>query len=181
MEDELFLSRMVDMDRMRTVGFMTEFGSIPNDSVSIQSIERIMDNADGERLSWGYWSYKNFYLDETNQSEVRTTLYNINGTIQYNKVKALTRPFAQAVAGRSQYMNFDSVNAVFTLKFVPDLNIRQPTVISINKLWYPNGVRITVEPEGSLLPIKHLSYPLLELFNNPRANAETIAITIQPN
>ncbi|CAF2959971.1 unnamed protein product [Rotaria sp. Silwood2] len=68
-----------------------------------------------------------------------------------NKVKALSRSYAQAIAGQPILMYFEPISCNFVLYFTVNTNIQQPTIIYINEdLNYPNGNVIKVSPADSL-------------------------------
>jgi endoglycosylceramidase len=128
-------------------GFMTEFGAISGSSDDLAQVERLLDDADTSFQSWAYWQYK-FYHDYTtmNQDEA---FYDRNGDLELLKVKALSRTYAQAIAGVPVHMAFNSKSGKFDLEYTPNLNMTKNTEIYMNtRLYYSHGYHVVLEPSG---------------------------------
>jgi len=121
-------------------------------------------------LGWSYWQFKK-YQDLTTAASPATTesFYTEDGELEVNKVRALSRSYAQAIAGifnnhdlflitlmflrlgQPLSMVFDATTARFQLVFIINTDIHQPTIIYINEeLNYPQGCDINVTPVNSL-------------------------------
>jgi endoglycosylceramidase len=124
-------------------------------------------------LGWSYWQFKK-YQDLTTAASPATTesFYTEDGELEMNKVRALSRSYAQAIAGSINYyyyyylllilfiflqlgqpisMIFNPTTARFQLVFTINTDIHQPTIIYINEeLNYPQGCDIKVSPVNSL-------------------------------
>jgi endoglycosylceramidase len=96
-------------------------------------------------------SYKNFD-DITTQNPATETLYNADGTLQTFKVSALSRTYAQVIAGvpGSITMSYNSTTFAFSLSYkINQALTTQTTVVYLNQqLHYPNGYVYTITPPG---------------------------------
>jgi endoglycosylceramidase len=104
-------------------------------------------------LGWCYWQFKK-YQDLTTAATpaVTESFYTEDGELEMNKVRALSRSYAQAIAGEPIFMVFDPITARFRFVFNINTDIHQPTIIYINEqLNYPQGCDINVSPANSLI------------------------------
>ncbi|CAF3794333.1 unnamed protein product [Adineta steineri] len=153
-DDALLISLRYEEAKKKKFGGMmlTEFGAISNSTEGIKEITRITNIADEYLQSWSYWQFKK-YEDLTTAASPATTesFYTEDGKLEINKVRALSRSYAQAIAGQPISMSFDSISFNFQLTFDINTNIQQPTIIYINEnLNYPHGNNIDVSPVNSL-------------------------------
>lgn len=64
---------------------------------------------------------------------------------------SMLRTYASAVAGTTLYTAFNDTTKVFTLRFVVEPAISQPTVLRLStEANYPNGFRVKVSPQWAL-------------------------------
>ena len=103
--------------RVRGGGFLTEFGAVSDDKVSLALLEASLARAEGHLSSWAYWSYKSFDDITTEGSPFGESFYHPDGSVQAGKVQLMTRPYAPAVAGRPTEARFDKRTGTFTLKY----------------------------------------------------------------
>lgn len=135
-------------ERKGTAGFMTELGAIGGSPVELEHLTRLLDMADGAFQSWAYWQLK-LYQDFTTANS-KESLYDAEGNLEVEKLRALSRTYAQAIAGRPELMSFDAKTAAFELRFNASV-ASAPTEIYLNRqLHYPHGHSLQVEPEGCL-------------------------------
>merc|ERR1712084_59722 len=74
-------------------------------------------------------------------------LYDEAGKLEIQKLRTLSRSYAQAIAGVPRRMSFDPQSGKFELEFNATL-LNAPTVIYLNEdLHYPNGYSIAVSPK----------------------------------
>lgn len=65
-------------------------------------------------------------------------------------IGAFSRTYAQAVAGTTLSMAFNSTDASFALQFTSNPNITAPTEIYLNEaVHYPSGFNCAVSPSAS--------------------------------
>jgi len=154
LDDALLISLRYEEAKKKKFGGMmlTEFGAISNSTEGAKEINRITGLADEFLQSWSYWQFKK-YQDLTTAASPATTesFYTEDGELEMNKVRALSRSYAQAIAGQPLSMIFDPRTARFQLVFIVNTDIHQPTIIYINEeLNYPQGCDINVAPVNSL-------------------------------
>jgi len=83
--------------RVKGGGFLTEFGAVGDDQVSLDLLEYVLSEADVQLQSWAYWTYKSFD-DITTANGHSETFFNFDPTspagrtVQTEKVRKLTRP-----------------------------------------------------------------------------------------
>lgn len=153
-EEDVMKNRLHDMDKLGVAGFITEWGAYNNQTVPgskpYEDGLEIMGLADKYLQSWAYWQYKG-YGDFTTQSSTAEGLWFENGTIQNEKVKMLSRSYAQAVSGRFVSQSFDPTTGNFTVTFTSDPSlVGQSTIIYINeKYYYPAGFTVSITPAHS--------------------------------
>jgi len=147
---------------------LTEFGASGNDEDSLALLGFAADQADSAFQSWAYWTYKDMH-DITTANSATETLYDEDGKINAAKLKALSRTYAQAIAGAPLTMSFDPRTAAFQLQYVPNATIDQivaPTVIFLNEgIHYPRGFKVSVSPEGSAQWV-HVRKNYIEVMSN---------------
>ena len=129
---------------------MTEFGAVGSDSVSLQLLETVLDAAEQRLQSWAYWNFKSYDDITTAGSPASEGLYNPDGSVQTQKVRLLSRPFATAVAGHPIRSKFDSRTNAYTLRYkVIESLLNATTDIFINRaIYYPRGHEIQFSPVG---------------------------------
>jgi len=125
--------------------FITEFGACTDSDACIAEINRITDAADGSGHSWAYWQFK-YYDDITTVSGPLESFYDTGGDLQKDKVKALSRTYAPAVAGVPSLMRFSSLTGAYRLIYVasPTSSASVPTELYYNQEWhYPEGYTLS--------------------------------------
>eukprot|EP01112_Ceratiomyxa_fruticulosa_P020687 TRINITY_DN712_c0_g1_i4.p1 TRINITY_DN712_c0_g1~~TRINITY_DN712_c0_g1_i4.p1 ORF type:complete len:514 (+),score=101.67 TRINITY_DN712_c0_g1_i4:1010-2551(+) len=137
-----------DLARLGTGGFMTEFGATGNVTYSIEMLEYLTQQSDIFLQSWAYWQFK-YYNDITTGGSAEG-FYDLDGNLEYNKVKALSRSYPQAVAGLPFDFSFNAANSDFWLSYSIDPSISLPTEIYINEeFYYPQGFNVLISPQGT--------------------------------
>eukprot|EP01138_Halocafeteria_seosinensis_P007281 gb/GECG01007444.1/.p1 GENE.gb/GECG01007444.1/~~gb/GECG01007444.1/.p1 ORF type:complete len:562 (+),score=47.45 gb/GECG01007444.1/:1-1686(+) len=133
--------------------FITEFGAVGQAPASIQTMNTLLDLADTALESWSYWTFKHF-ADYTTQDPASETLYHDNGTLQMEKLKTLSRTYAQKIAGIPDtiYMHFahNSSTKEFNLSYEinPKATVQETVVYYNSELHYPRGYSANVTPPG---------------------------------
>eukprot|EP00820_Chromera_velia_P000028 Cvel_168.t2-p1 / transcript=Cvel_168.t2 / gene=Cvel_168 / organism=Chromera_velia_CCMP2878 / gene_product=Endoglycoceramidase, putative / transcript_product=Endoglycoceramidase, putative / location=Cvel_scaffold10:218514-220292(+) / protein_length=593 / sequence_SO=supercontig / SO=protein_coding / is_pseudo=false len=147
-----FDTAMKDLDRLKSGAFMSEFGALGPHKASADMISFLLDKADAKSQSWAYWSFKRFH-DFTTQNANTETLYNDDGSLQTEKVKALARPFPQKTDAIPSSVKFEFVpsKALFRMSFSPKpraaakgkMEVR--TVLGgLGALQFPGGLQVHV-------------------------------------
>jgi endoglycosylceramidase len=165
--------RSLDAERLGVGLTFTEFGACSGSAACIAEIEGALDAFDSKALSWAYWQYKGFG-DFTTTGSGTEGLWYQNGTLQVNKVKALSRTYIKATQGIPKSFTFN--NGTFVGTFELNSSITMPTEIYINsEMWYPNGVSVEVSRKGAKITVGVNSVSVLFV----SGSGETI-ITIVP-
>ena len=127
--------RLDDTKRLKTAGFLTEFGAVPYTELGFKLIDYEADMADDNLVSWTYW-----YL---NMDSERDTA----------QVPSITRTYAYQVASMDvKRMRYNVTDKSFLLEYIMDVmmvekNLTTKVYFSYD-IHYPNGVDYNVKPEG---------------------------------
>jgi len=90
-----------------------------------------------------HWDWKSF----GNITGDWTGMWNLDGTINTGQVKFVSRSYAQAIAGNTTNMVYNTTTQQFTLMYNISITCTLPTEIYINEaLNYPNGYTVTLFP-----------------------------------
>jgi len=120
LDEEAMLVRMKDLGRLKCGGFLSEFGAMSNDTSAEEEITYVTSLADEYIQSWTYWQFKT-YNDITTQAYTGNvsaeSFYAEDGSLEMNKVKALSRTYAPAIAGTPTWHFFNAHNAMFELHY----------------------------------------------------------------
>lgn len=150
-----FAMAQADIARVGGGHFVTEFGALGEGSTSVEAIHHQTAVADTFLESWAYWTYKGFH-DITTQNPATESFFHPNGTLQVGKVAALSRTYAQRVAGLpgSIAMKFagEASTKDFLLTYTTNAAASNTTtVVYLNEDWhYPQGYSLAVLPAGAL-------------------------------
>lgn len=140
-----------------------------------------MDIMDSLLLSWITWEYKPLAGSQPNGTCTGCGRgpWLPNGTLDLAEVATLSRTYAQAVAGVTQSMAFDSSSKLFTLVFAPSASITAPTEIYLNEaVHYPSGFTCTVSP-ASDASCTHVGPNSLHVVAS--TGASLLTVTISPS
>ncbi|XP_064403689.1 endoglycoceramidase-like [Halichondria panicea] len=130
-----FYERQKDIEKLGCAGFVTEFRL--GDKTTLAK-------ADEYLISWTGWDYK-AYVPITGSSN---GFWNgVNGTLNTDLVKTMSRTYAQAVAGVAMEMKFDPDSLKFSLKYtITDACSSTVTEIYLNEdIHYQMGYTVTLE------------------------------------
>ena len=137
--DGLQLSRRVeDLARLRTAGFVTEFGGVSDSDTGraeVRHVASILDGAapgngsKGRRhpLSWTFWS-------------------GVPASSAYRR--EIARSFPKATAGHIQALSFDAGTGLFELRFSPSPGGGQTEIVLATDLHYAAGFETATDPTG---------------------------------
>lgn len=77
----------------------------------VTEIEQVTANADKFLTSgWAYWQFKTYEDLTTSAGTSSEGFYNMNGSLQTKKVKALSRTYVKSAQGTIKSMQFASSN-----------------------------------------------------------------------
>jgi len=132
----------------RIPGIMTEFGAIGGSPEELEHMEFLLGKMDEQFQGWTYWMLKKYHdFTTANSAE---SLYDENGNVEEEKLKALSRTYAPAIAGEPNHMNFDPKTGDFELSFRATIEEAATEVYLNEALNYPNGYTTEVTPSGCL-------------------------------
>jgi hypothetical protein len=83
-------------------------------------------------VGWAYWEFKKFRDLTTTAGQSSEGVYEDDGTLQINKIKALARTYAKAIQGTPVMTRFNSQNGAFSTTFTFDATITEPTLIFLS-------------------------------------------------
>ena len=122
---------------------LTEFGACKNSESCFNEITSVGDAADEYLTSWTYWMYKPYKDFTTTCTEDAEGLFNLDGSVQNWKVKALSRTYIQAYQGVPLRQRFNSETKVFEAEFIANLLVDTPSELYFYKeLNYPKGYKL---------------------------------------
>ncbi|KAI8915103.1 glycoside hydrolase superfamily [Entophlyctis helioformis] len=153
--EDTFRRRKVDARRLGCGLFMTEFemwwGS--GSPASISQIWGTVRAADAFQQSWMGWSYKSFAQQ---RNSIDSSLFDdTTGKRRPEMERLLSRPYATAVQGLIERMEFNDTERTFTLVWTPRNvtsgvadRVPDAEVALARRVWYPDGFRVSLEPRG---------------------------------
>jgi len=109
--------------------------------------------ADEHLVGWAYWQFKSYSDLTTSAGTNSEGVYNVDGTLQEYKIKALARSYVQSTQGTPTKMKFNSTNGDFTFSYDVDTKNMYPSEGYFSQeYYYPNGMNYTFKKaDGSLL------------------------------
>lgn len=125
--------RQKDQQRLRVGSICTEFDIFTND---FNDISQSLDLFDDYLQSWIGWDYKNsnFYLQ--------------NFTANLTYIRVISRTYAQAVAGKTKSMKFDSNTRDFSLSYEACSDCGETEIYLNEDLHYEQGFNVTLNNEN---------------------------------
>jgi len=159
--------------------FLTEFGAVPDDAVSIDGLRAMLRAADRHQQSWAYWNFKSYDDITTAGNPNSEGFYRSDGSLQEAKLAALTRPYAPAVAGAPSLTQYNDKDGTFTLRYTPTPNATGPTTIFKHKAYhFPRGFTVTISPTGAARWVA-TSDNFIEVHHNETAALRGRAVEIE--
>lgn len=134
-------NRTDDMHKHKSSLFCTEFGG-KNDreKTSSKYLDNFCNMLDEMKAGWAAWSHD---------------IYPMIGSVNYNLFKedyseyetftSIVRAYPRATSGYLRRFKFNPNTSEFTMAYVNQTNINQPTEISLPDRRYPNGFDLKVE------------------------------------
>jgi hypothetical protein len=120
-----------------------------------REINQVADISDDNLNGWAYWQFKTYKDLATSAGDRSEGFYNLDGSIETMKVKALCRSYVKSAQGTVVSMNFNTTTAEFNAEIRVDTDISASTEIhalvgNSTVAWYPNGVKVTFETPKAL-------------------------------
>lgn len=159
-------NRHKDNVRLKTAGVLTELTFWTGYDKQMSAMADAMTATDANMVSWIGWAYENLY----------------NGTSgkPYPELqKHYSRAYPAAIAGTPTSFGFDESSGTFKLQFTSDPNIDAPTEIILPTSTFPNGYRIQIFPDGSLVQYTSNRHTLALFTSTSLKNATDISVTIR--
>jgi hypothetical protein len=138
---------------------MSEFGACLDSEVCGREITQVADVCEDWLLGWSYWQYKTYKDLTTSAGNKSEGFYNVDGSLQNVKVKALSRPYVPLAQGEIIKNKLDHASGNFSATIQVDTTINAPTVVFANTkargdAWYPNGFNHQVTDDaGNLVEV----------------------------
>ncbi|GFF45543.1 endoglycoceramidase [Aspergillus lentulus] len=160
-------NRRKDNERLRTAGVLTELTFWMGDDKQMQGLADAMSVTDANMVSWIGWAYENLYNGTSGQPYPELA-------------KHYSRAYPAAVAGTPNSFSFDESSGTFTLQFTSEPSIKAPTEIILPPSTFPNGYKVQVLPDGSLLQYVVNKRTLALFTSTSIKNAIKISVTVSP-
>jgi hypothetical protein len=93
--------------------FISEFGACLDSSECVTEITQVADLTEHYNVGWAYWQFKTYEDLTTSAGNRSEGFYNNDGTLQKQKVKALSRTYVKQAAGTLQTSKFSSNSGQF--------------------------------------------------------------------
>ena len=140
---------------------ISEFGACLGGSTCAYEITNVGEVCDEKLASWSYWQFKKYGDLTTTAGTGSEGFYNADGSLQVDKVTALTRTYIQNTQGTLKALKFDYKTAQFTASFTVDTSVSQPSVIYWNdEYWYTNGINFSVTDASGTSLVQGTDYTL---------------------
>ena len=140
-------SKVINAKHLKCGMMLTEFGALSNSNESVAEVTRVTRDAERNFNSWVYWQFK-YYNDITTAARPGSieSFYHENGSLQTNKVKALSHPYFEAICGTPLKTSWTTTSV--ELLFVPGDCSPKHTEVFVNEVFYfPLGVKLQTSPE----------------------------------
>ncbi|KAH1474889.1 hypothetical protein KXX53_005837 [Aspergillus fumigatus] len=160
-------NRRKDNERLRTAGVLTELTFWMGENQQMQGLADAMSATDAHMVSWIGWAYENLYNSTSGQPYPELA-------------KHYSRGYPAAVAGTPNSFSFDENSGTFKLQFTSDPNIKAPTEIILPPSTFPNGYKVQVSPDGSVLQYVPNKRTLALFTSSSIKNTINISATVSP-
>jgi len=173
--------RAADISRLGGGGFITEFGACSDSQACLGEIERVTANADRVLQSWAYWQFK-YFDDLTTVSGPVESFYTFNGSLQENKVAALSRTYAPVVAGSPVSMKYDPSSKAYRLRYITENStVALLSEIYLNRaMHYSTGADVRVLRGSLVAPLQPGGNFLAIQANSSDAEGSMVDVAIVP-
>jgi len=189
--------REKDAKKLGVPLLMSEFGACMAEDTCVTEVNQVADVSDEHLAGWAYWQFKVFEDLTTSAGTRSEGFYNFDGSIQVNKVRALSRTYVKAAQGTIEKMKFNTEEedgqpaGTFTADIKVDTTVTAPTEIHtlLNGTpsaadpeavisWYPNGVDIEVSDPTA--EVSQDGNTVSVLVKDPAMDEQVITITVTP-
>ena len=129
-------TRFRDAQRYNVPLIISEFGACTASMACAQEIKSVGDTCDEYQVGWAYWEYKKYKDLTTTAGQSSEGIYEDDGTLQVNKVKALARTYLKAIQGTPKFMKFNADNGVYNAMFTYDATINGASILFKSTEYY---------------------------------------------
>lgn len=139
-------SRAIDAKNLNLGLIISEFGACFDSQNCVNEITSVTNACDDNLVGWAYWQFKNYSDFTTSAGFARSEgFYNVNGTLQSNKVKSLARTYVPYYQGVPYYINFNPSTGAFVTSFTLDPSVTNTTVLFAHQgFYYGSGMNVVV-------------------------------------
>lgn len=88
--------RAIDAKRLGIPFILSEFGACMDSDDCAREITQVADVSDMNLNSWAYWQFKTYKDLTTSAGDRSEGFYNMDGSLETEKVKALVRPYVKS-------------------------------------------------------------------------------------
>eukprot|EP01126_Amoeba_proteus_P034740 TRINITY_DN3472_c0_g2_i1.p1 TRINITY_DN3472_c0_g2~~TRINITY_DN3472_c0_g2_i1.p1 ORF type:complete len:254 (-),score=29.82 TRINITY_DN3472_c0_g2_i1:129-890(-) len=178
MEETFWTLFLNDIKRIGGGGMLTEWGNMPNGTIDIDAIEWMANQADNLLQSWSWWQFKSYHDITTAGVGTSESFYDTDGRLMVNKVQALSRTYAYAIAGIPTKMSYDPNSKFFLLRYNVNEKCTKPTEIYLNKNWsYSGGYSVSIVPPDSAT-WKEIDFNRIGVFHTNVENGMLLSVEI---
>ena len=151
--------RSTDAKKLGIPLVISEFGACMDSKDCAREIDQVAAVSDQELASWAYWEFKPFHDLTTSAGDRSEGFYNLDGSLQIDKVRSLSRTYIKAAQGTIMKQFFVSdtmegsghVAGEFSGSIKIDTSVNATTDIHVfvaqgsnfTYSWYPHGFDIS--------------------------------------
>mmetsp|Transcript_40424 Transcript_40424/g.65142 ORF Transcript_40424/g.65142 Transcript_40424/m.65142 type:complete len:545 (+) Transcript_40424:244-1878(+) len=129
-----------NVERVGTVGFVTEFGSMEDSNNTDTLFRSILTALDSRLTSWIYWD-ANFIETDPNWE------HSVNHSAD-SVMKEFASTYPQITAGTLKDFQFDRDTGIFNMSYITDAKVAKTTVFASKAFYYPSGRDIKFQPKN---------------------------------
>lgn len=169
-----FAARAKDARRLQAAPFCSELNLYVGDAASEADMAEQLAALESDLISFTGWQYKSYSgsLPDGTCTGCGNSFFNDDGVLNVGMARAMARPFAGAVAGRTIAAGYNQSAQAFRLEYtccgLPPAAADSPTEIVFPGLTRPAGsdLRVTVEGDDSHV-VEHSMVPGRQIAGGP--------------
>ena len=177
-------TRNKDSLKLGVSRMITEFGALAPSKNGIKEANSLMDLADSHMMGYIYWTYKHFEDITTMNEDSSECFYYKNGSLQIDKVKAISRTYPKSVAGNLVEYSYNANTKEFSMTYkVTNSTQLGVSIVYFNKeLNYPNDIDDYINEPSVLVMEAITNYDSYLLLNQTKELQEgfEIKFSIKP-
>ena len=180
--------RQKDAARLGVPLMITEFGACFDSDNCAMEIELVTDKADAVNAGWAYWEFKNYWDFTTSAGTGSEGFYNMDGSLQDKKIKALSRSYLPYTQGRLTSLKFHADTGDFAAAFVVDTTIAEPSVLFVSEeFWFKDAKKVIglthngVQLASEQVEIRNEGVYYYFQVLDEKLNGETLQVAVTPS